>query len=157
VLLPGVLGKVLCHITSSFPKLDMCLITLAGWFSLEPVNKKFDPSSLVSIPTPPCSHPYPQLTARITFLCGQFHVELGVVKTRSEIFLPVPGRPNVTRHAHVLMERSRQIYVSGKAQGTSWGLGWTSITDLVLNIDSFHSECAEWSSEIFSHRGRFLE
>ena len=47
-------GKVLHHITSSFPKLDMCLIRLAGWFSLEPVNKKFDPSSLVSIPTPPC-------------------------------------------------------------------------------------------------------
>jgi len=44
------------HITSSFPNLDMCLITLAGWFSLEPVNKKFDPSSLITIPTPPCLH-----------------------------------------------------------------------------------------------------
>ena len=31
----------------------MCLIMLAGWFRLEPVDKKFYPSSLVSIPTPP--------------------------------------------------------------------------------------------------------
>jgi len=56
----------------------------------------------VSLSPEKSSHPYPQLTARITFLCGQFHVELGVVKTRSEIFLPVPGQPNVTRHAHAL-------------------------------------------------------
>ena len=46
-------GKVLHHITSSFPNLDMCLIILAGWFSLEPVNKKFDSSSLITILTPP--------------------------------------------------------------------------------------------------------
>ena len=36
-----------------FPKMDMCLITLAGWFSQSPTKNNFDIWSLIQIPAPP--------------------------------------------------------------------------------------------------------
>ena len=36
-----------------FPKMDMCLITLAGWFSPRPTKNNFDVWSLIQILAPP--------------------------------------------------------------------------------------------------------
>src|ERR1700678_1892128 len=69
---------------------------LAGWFSLKPVSKKFNPRSIFLIPTPPCfsrttgTIPYLFLPHHLHSKCYQFRMPERqlLVFWRSPIHLP---------------------------------------------------------------------